>query len=254
MDIKFVYLKNYLYLCTRNRLPINHYNMKKRILLSLFAIFGLLFASNLNAQNSREYIRNSIREWGECKNVAITKYNGDLALYGRNGWAGSGLPSGLKRALNELNEENKLIDDVQITESGEWLVLYGDNGVRWSDAPASLERKIHEFHDRGDVITSITFEDGGKWILISKEYYIASHTWIQNWLEDGADSYGVLWAACVTSDAMVAVYERGYKFWGEVPSGLKQALKETSMDVYRVKIAGTSWFFSDGEGNYRYNM
>ena len=228
--------------------------MKKRILFSLIAILGLLFTTNLNAQNSREYIRNSIREWGQCKNVAITKYNGDVALYGRNGWAGSGLPSGLKKALNELNEDNELIDDVQITERGEWLVLYGDNGIRWSVVPYDLEQKLREYNKRGDVITSVTFEDNGKWILISKEYFVASHDWIQDWLKEGADSYGALWAACVTSTAMVAVYENGYKFWGDVPSGLKQALKETNMDVYRVKIAGTAWFFSDGEGEYDYSM
>ncbi|MBQ3998565.1 MAG: hypothetical protein II644_04430 [Paludibacteraceae bacterium] len=228
--------------------------MKKRFLISLFAIVGLLLAANVNAQNSREYIRNAIRNWGECKNVAITKYNGDVALYGRNGWAGTGMPDGLSNALTELHDDGELIDDVQISESGKWLVLYGDNGVRWRGIPYSLEKKIREFHDRGDVITSITFEDNGKWILISKEYYVASHSWIQDWLSEGADSYGALWAACVTSDAMVAVYESGYKFWGEVPSALKQALRETSMDVYRVKIAGSAWFYSDGEGDYNYSM
>jgi hypothetical protein len=228
--------------------------MKKRILLSLFAISGLLYVANLNAQNSREYIRNSISGWGECKNVAITKSNGDLAIYGRNGWSGSGLPSGMKRALNELNENNEVINDVVLTENGEWLILYGENGLRWSDAPVSLENKLREFNDRRDQITSITFEDGGRWIIISKEYYAASYTWIQDWLEEGANEFGQIWSACVTSDAMVAVYEGGYKFYGNVPQGLKDALGETSLDVYRVKIAGTSWFFADKNGNYRYSM
>ena len=232
----------------------NHNLMKKRILFSLLAIFGLLFASNMSAQNSRQYIRNSIDNWGECKNVAITRTNGDLALYGRNGWSGSGLPSGMQTALNELNADNAYIDDVVISENGNWLILYGDNDVRWSGAPSSLSDKIHEFHNRGDIITSITFEDGGRWIIISKEYYAASYGWIQDWLSDGADEYGELWSACVTSDAMVAVYESGYKYYGNVPQGLKDALRETSLDVYRVKMAGTSWFYADKNGNFRYNM
>lgn len=225
----------------------------KRYFYLLIALV-LLGPATSFAQNSREYIRNQIRNWGECKNVAITKYNGDLALYGRNGWAGTGLPSGLSKALNELNRDQKLIVDVQITDNGSWLILIGNNGFRWSGVPSSLERKLYEYNDRNDVVTSVTFNDDGDWIIISQEHFSSSASWIQDWLRDGLDKYGALWAACITSDAMVACYEEGYKFYGNVPSDLKQALQETDMDVSRIKIAGTAWFFGDGNGRYRYNM
>ena len=222
---------------------------------SFFLIFLVLLApATAFAQDSREFVRNKIRSWGECKNVAITKYNGDLALYGRNGWAGTGLPSELSKALNELNRDQELIDDVQITDNGSWLILIGNNGFRWSGVPYDLERKLYEYNNRNDVVTSVTFNDGGDWIIISQEYYAASATWIANWLQEGVEKFGALWAACITSDAMVACYSGGYKFYGNVPYDLKKALQETNMDVYRIKIAGTAWFFGDGQGRYKYNM
>ena len=175
-------------------------------------------------------------------------------LYGRNGWASSGCPQGLINALNELNEDKEYIDDVQLTERGSWVILYGDNGFRWSNVPYSLEEKMREFNNRGDVITSITFNDYGEWIIISTGYFAASSSELQQWIKEGYDKYGQVWAACITDDACVVVYESGYKFSGNVPQSLKDALQETTMDVYRLKIAGTAWFFADKNGHFRYYM
>lgn len=214
----------------------------------------LLISSLTIAQNSREYIRQNIKAKGSCRNVAITKTNGDLMLYGRNGYAYSACPQGLTNAISELNRDNEYIDEVQLTENGRWLILYGDNAFRYSNVPYGLEVKMKEFNGRGDIITTATFNDGGDWIIISTAYFAASSDRIQSWLKEGIEKYGSLWTACITDDAMVAVYDRGYKYSGNVPESLKQALKETSMDVYRLKIAGTSWFFADKNGSYRYNM
>lgn len=224
--------------------------MKKQLLLFAMMIVGL----SVNAQGSRSYIKESIKEWGGCKNVAITKTNGDVALYGKNGYSCSAVPSGLKNKLSELNNSGKLIDDVQLTENGNWLVLYGDNGVAWSGIPYDLESKLREFNDAGEVITSVTFNDAGDWIVITTEHFSTSDSNISAWLKEGLEGYGQIWAVCVTDDAMVAVYERGYKFLGEVPSGLKTTLKNTSINAYRVKIAGQSWFIADKNGTYHYNM
>lgn len=221
---------------------------------TLLSVMMLLFCLNLSAQNSREYIRNAIKEWGECRNVAITRTNGDIALYGRNGCARSNVPSGLNQALTELNKQKELIDDIQLTESGRWLILYGDNGIQWNDIPYSLERKLREFNNNGEVITSVTFNDYGNWIVISTEHISASDSDIQDWLADGLNKHGSLWAACITDDCAVAVYERGYSFLGNVPTDLKQALRGTTLDVYRIKIAGSAWFFADRKGTYYFNM
>ena len=202
----------------------------------------------------RATLRRNIKEWGECKNVAITKSNGDVALYGKNGYACYSCPGSLVNALSKLHDRSKLIDDVQLTENGSWLVLYGDNGFQWNDIPYSLEKKLREMNDNEEVITSVTFNDAGDWIVISTEHIAASNPEVYSWIEEGIEEYGALWAACITDDALVLCYSRGYKFMGEVPSGLKSALRESSLDVYRVKIAGTSWFFADKHGHYRYNM
>lgn len=115
--------------------------------------------SSLSAQDSRAYIKEQIREWGSCRNVAITLTGGDLALNGKNAYAASGVPDGLLKALKELNDEGEFIDDVQLTEGGRWLILYGDNGFRWNDIPASLEKKLREYNENEEVVTSVTFND-----------------------------------------------------------------------------------------------
>lgn len=202
----------------------------------------------------RSYIRECITQWGECRNVAITERNGDLALHGRNGWAGSGLPKELSNALHELNEDDKYISDVQLTENGNWIILYGNNGFRWSGIPKSLENKIRDYNARNEEVTSVTFNDAGDWIVITTEHYASSDARITSWLKEGAEEYGVLWAACVTEKCMVACYEKGYKFYGEMPDGLRDRLRETDIDVYRIKIAGSAYFFADQKGRYRYKM
>lgn len=228
--------------------------MKIPCLKVILSAIMLLFCLPMEAQNSREYIRNAIKGWGECRNVAITRTNGDVALYGRNGCARSNVPSGLNDAITELNNQKEFTDDIQLTEAGRWLILYGNNGIRWNDIPYSLERKLREFNDNREVITSVTFNDDGDWIVITTEHISASDSRIQDWLADGLNTFGGLWAACITDDCLVAVFEQGYKFLGNVPEDLRSALKSTNLNVYRLKIAGTAWFFADMDGRYRYNM
>ena len=217
-------------------------------------VLMLLINCHSSFAQSREYIRNAIEEWGECRNVDITKFNGDLALYGKNGCARSGCPNDLNDAITELNNNGEYIDDIQLTEEGRWLILYGDNGIQWNDIPYSLEQKLREYNQQGEVILSVTFNDAGNWIVITTNYYSASHSEVLNWLKEGNENYGQLWAACVTDDAVVAVFKEGYRFIGNVPETLKEALKKTTLNVFRLKIAGTAWFFADQNGHYHYSM
>lgn len=203
----------------------------------------------------RAFVRNSIKKFGECRNVAITKSNGDLMLYGQNGWAANECcPSGLVETIKKLNNDGEFIDDVQLTENGAWLVIYGDNGLVWNNIPSSLEQKIREYNNKGEVINSITFNDEGEWIVITDERYCTSDGDATDWLSNGEKQYGELWAACLTDDGMVAVYEKGYQFLGNVPSSLKSSLQKTDLNVYRLKIAGDAWFFADKDGSYEYDM
>ena len=215
----------------------------------------LFFAQNAFAQvESREYIRKAIEEWGECRNVAITETNGDLALYQDNGCAYNGCPEDLTEILKELNEKNEYIDDVQLTEKGKWILLYGDNGLRWSNIPSSLEARLKEYNEKAEIITSVTFNDAGDWIVVSTNYFSASDPEIEKWLKEGNEKYGKLWAACVTEDAVVTVYEEGFQFTGNIPDSLQKALENTKLDICRLKISGSSWFFANKEGEYEYDM
>lgn len=225
---------------------------KKLLILLVIILFATPFA--FAQYSGRQFIKEKISEQGGCRNVAITKTNGDLMLNGRNYWAASHCPSGLTEALDELASDGEYIDDVQLTENGSWLILYGNNGLQWSNIPYDLEQKLREYNRKEEVITSVSFNDDGDWIVVTKNYVAASSDVFTEWLSDGMEEYGELWTTCITDDALVAVFQNGYKFLGDVPSSLKDKLRATNMNVYRLKIAGTSWFFSDGKSNYSYNM
>jgi hypothetical protein len=219
----------------------------------MFFLLSFVLFINSNGQG-RAFIREQISKNGECKNVAITKTNGDVMLYGRNGAAWDGCPAQLGTAINDLFNENALIDDIQLTESGRWLILYGNNGFIWNNIPYSLETKLREYNDMNETVTSVTFNDLGEWIVITTNYISSSDTRINQWLKQGNNEYGQLWAACITDDALVAVFERGYRFLGNVPNTLNDALSETDINVFRLKIAGTAWFFADKYGRFAYKM
>ena len=224
------------------------------VVVGLF--LGLILSSNVAMAQplDRSFIRQQIRENDQCRNVAITKSNGDLMLYGQNGWAADGCPAGLTQAMNELNNQHEYIDDVQLTESGRWLILYGDNGLLWNNIPAVLEQTLREWNANNEVITSVSFNDDGEWIAVSENYICASDPDIQNWVAEGIDKFGVVWTTCITDDAAVVVYENGFKYLGEIPPSLGDSLDATDIDVYRLKIAGDAWFFSDGVGACEYRL
>lgn len=229
--------------------------MKRKAFYRFLLILGLCIqCMSMSAQSGRSYIKGRIQAWGECRNVAITKTNGDLALYGQNGSARSGCPSNLNRALDDLNRREEYIDDVQLTEEGRYVILYGNNGIVWNDIPYSLEKQLRQYNREEEVITAVTFNDKGDWIVITTNYLAASDSSISQWLKEGNRQHGKLWTACITDDALVAVYEHGYKFKGNVPRDLKEALRSTTLDVVRLKIAGNSWFFADSKSRYRYSM
>lgn len=230
--------------------------MRRHLLKSVLLLMAMIMtATSVNAQRDRNYVKNTIKRWGTCKNVAITKTNGDVALSGRNGYVASNVPTELLNKLKELNRNNTLIDDVQLTESGRWCVLYGKNDATWTNnIPANLASKIREFHNSNYMVRSISFNDYGDWVIVSDEYYATSSTDLTNWLKNGSNKYGRLWAVCITDDAAVAVFANGFCVRGNVPDDLLSALRSTSFTVFRLKVSGSSWFFADENGNYRYYM
>lgn len=216
----------------------------KRLLLFFFCFVNLLpvFAQ-------RDYIKQVIGEWGNCRNVAISKYRGSVALSLNNAYACSGVPRGLANALKELHDEGEFIDDVQLTELGSWLILYGNNGFQWNDIPKSLENKMRSFNSNGEVITSVTFNDRGDWIIISTEHISSSSDNIYSYIKTCMEEYGALLAAHLTDTGLVLCFEEGFTFLGNVPVRLKNALKNADFDVYRIKFLDDgSYFFANKNG------
>lgn len=219
-----------------------------------FSLLLVAMSLTVNAQNSRQYVKQMIQKYNECKSVAITKTNGDAMIYGRNGYAAQSCPSGFVNALSDLHDKGETIQDIHLSESGRWLVLYGGNGMRWDRLYYNLEQKIRYYNDERETITTVTFNDDNEWIVITTEHISASSTELQDWLAEGCNRYGKLWTACLTDDACVAVYAEGYRYLGDVPEDLKEALRTCGKDVYMVKMAGSSWFFATKDGYWRYSM
>lgn len=230
----------------------------KQIARHILLLVALVVAAGASAQTpSRDYLREQITRWNECRNVAITKTNGDVALYGASGsgYVCKDVPPSLAKTLKKLHDENKFIDDVQLTENGKWIVLFGKNSIRYNGIPDDLKKAIMKAQKGGETITSVTFNDAGDWILITREYVRSGSDEMQSWLSAGAEDLGMLYAACVTDDAVIAVFEEGYRYYGEVPTDLLDALHESDIDVYRIKLSGPAWFFADSTGKkFRANL
>lgn len=227
-----------------------------------FNFYGIRIRSNSTQSYTRpaeragrKFLRDQIEEWGQCKNVAMTLTGGDVALYKTNGWAAQGAPVAMTNKFNELNGSDNLIDDIVLTESGSWLILWGNNGISSYGTPTGLYPKLKKWNDENEVITSVTFNDRGDWIAITKTKYSASSEKVMDYIREGESEFGEFWAAHLTNDGMVLCYERGYKFLGNVPDNLKQKLKDTKMNVFRIKfLSDGSYFIADFNGKYAYNM
>lgn len=204
--------------------------------------------------DDRNVVKDAIRRWGECKNVAITKTGGDAAIYGKNGYQTQNTPTAFTNALSELNDADNTIKEIQITENGSWLVVYNENGYRTSGLPNDMLETMSDYNDQHEEITGCSVNDRGEWAVITTEHFSTSSTSLTNWLKQGVEDHGQLWTICITNDGIVAVFENGYKYQGNVPESMKEALRETDKDIYYAKFAGTSWFIADKWGWYRYNM
>ncbi len=227
---------------------------KRSFVLALFVSLVTLGAF-AQAPTDRNYIKNSIKNWGSCRNVAITRTLGDVALANRHDYAANYVPNKMLDKLKELYENDNYIDDVTLTENGLWVILYGTNDAAWSDGiPTGLRDAILEFHNNDYYVRSISCNDKGEWAIVSKEYIKTSSTELTNWLKGYINQHGALWTVTVGEDGIFAVYENGYAKRGEIPEDLINALRETDLDYYRVKFAGSSWFFATEDGDYHYSM
>lgn len=230
----------------------------------LFLALLLSTSVSLSAQNSRQYIKERIGEWGSCRSVAITMNGGDLALTGRNTCAARDIPRDLQQTLDELIEQGEYIEDVQLTEKGSWLVHYGINCFRWSNIPSLLEKVLNEYEMDLDglealfvseFVSSVSFNDDGNWILISNERILSSPD-LGDDIEEGTRQNGEVLSAHMTNDGLVVCYENGFMLYGDVPEKVREKLGSLKFKVYRLKfLPDGTCFMADKDGtNYDYYM
>lgn len=103
--------------------------------------------------------------------------------------------------------------------------------------------------------SSSLFNDVGEWIVILADSISASSSELLDWIREDIDKYGQLWTVHMTDDGATLCFENGYRLKGNVPDTLREKLRETELDVYRVKfLSGGAYFIADQDGQYAYYM
>ncbi len=217
--------------------------------------FTLLLAAlavtlSINAQ--REHITQHIEKYDQCQSVAITQNNGNAMIFSTNQWVAEGCPNNFTEALYELKVEKQNLQDIHLTELGRWIILYNDNQTRSDLLYENLKQKITNCQEDGEKITTVTFNDKGDWIVVTTKQISASSDLLMSWIADGCERYGQVWTACITDDAAIIVYEGGFKYYGNIPEDLLEAMRACDKDVYTIKISGNAWLFrcTDNTGVY----
>ncbi len=225
----------------------------KRILLFI-VIMTAGFSSGI--AQSRYFVKECIRNWGTCRDVAITDKGGDIAINGTNQFAHDGISKDLARQLQNLNDSSFYINDVQLSERGRWLISYGDGLMRWHKIPVMLKNCLYELIADRHAIQSVTFNDHSDWIVVYDGGLVrSSFSKMDDWAREGSQKHGTLRFAQINNEGMILAFERGYMYLGNVSQKLKDALREAKFDVTVIKFTPQgAYFFADGKGNSNYFM
>ncbi|WP_163271480.1 hypothetical protein [Dysgonomonas sp. 511] len=181
---------------------------------------------------------------------------GAVAIYGNNGYCCTkDIPSDLREKITNLNNEDKKIKDVRLSEGGKWLILWGVNGYNSSNLPTDLTTRLKELNTAGEELLSVTFNDAGDWMVITDNKVSASSRQLLDFMNEGVKEHGALLYAHMSQKGIVLTYRNGYKYRGIVPQSLKNALRNTSLDVHRVKFWDNgNYFIADDKDGYSYNI
>ena len=216
-------------------------------------ILAALCSSLLMAQSPRDGVKNTIKQWGQCRSIAFTRYVGNVAVAGRNMAAWANIPDSLARQLLSSANRNDgpYISDIQLTEAGQWVIV-GDQIITNVILPG-LDNEIKRLASQRERIISVTLNDYGRWIILTDKSYSTSDTDTANWLRNNGSRLGALRVACLTFDnSLVAIFEKGTVYQGNLPQGLAEAINNTNLTISVLKIAPDGvWFFADDSGSYQ---
>jgi len=202
----------------------------------------------------RSGLRNQIQAWGNCRVVAITETGGNVAIAGQNAYSTINAPHALNNALRDINSAGHFVKDVTLTERGNWLVIFGTNGFAGDGVPAAMINKLREYGSTSADILSASFNDNGEWVIVARDRWDTSSADLANWISQGQSQGGAVLTVSLSSNSAAAVFDRAYNIRGNAPQGLLTALNQVPFKLHFIKIAGSSWFFSDVNGSHSFNM
>lgn len=229
--------------------------MKNNILFFLFT--GLLALYPLCAgwgQADTRYIHEELNKIQRCKNMALTRNQGMVVLYGTNGFIPSGIPNTLYDKLKDFNNRGLVVDDICLTENGSWFIV-GDQ-LSGYGVPADISTKIDEMVNNQERITCVSFNDRGRGVVISDKSFWANDRDLYNYLVSLSTEYGYINSVCITNKGMIACLNGGYGSNGTVPDTLLNYLdRELSDHIGTPRYIKFSdwgdWFVADSYENYQ---
>lgn len=72
------------------------------------------------------FIIENIKKNGQCKTIALSN-SGAVAIFGKNGYAYSGIPNGMIEELSHCYNAGVSIDEVTLKDDGSWAIISNDN-------------------------------------------------------------------------------------------------------------------------------
>ena len=206
-------------------------------------------------QGKRKDIKEFIDEQDGCRIAVITEKGGDVAICGQDGYCCTpSCPSGLKKALKEINGTGVRITDVCLTDAGRYVVLFGRNGFSTSvDIPQGMYDALKRYRTNNEALLHAALNDSGEWVVVSDKHYSASRA-LMDWLKNRPQEYGDVEYVALTDNGRIALCEKGVMADGIYSKVLWEAMGAANFNIKVVKMAGDSWFFVPEKGGYKYSM
>ncbi|MBL0129624.1 MAG: serine protease [Flavobacteriales bacterium] len=203
-------------------------------------------------RDHRDFVRKAVDSWQNCYTMALTRTKGIFAM-SENAMAYKGISVAVDSVLLKLAGDKRHVDDVILSESGAAVILYDGIGCTTQRVDKELLDQLSEILSHKTPIWSVAFNDNGAWAIVTEEGIYSSSSEIQGFIVTQEPDYGKLLSVTMTNNAVIACYEGGFTYVGEVPKRLLDAITESDMYVRTIKLSEDgSYFFGDNFGHYRY--
>lgn len=203
--------------------------------------------------SSLKYIREQIEEWGKCRMGSLTEGGSGVAINGDNGYAYTNINQKLADHIKELNNQQKRINAISITNSGYYCIVYDKNRF-FAVAPPGMTDMLNKFYSDEDEILSVSISENGDYAIVTDKSIYASNSSDMECLQNAVKMYGRAYSACVTDKACCVVCENGV-YYSQIPTNLEKKLKDIEYVPYFVDFTDSGTFLiTTKSGKYYYYM